>query len=141
MKPLKPEKLLELDVKGWAASSGIWLEVYDSKAKLTERGIYKVQGVKQGTPDLLGLNKHGRFIAIELKAPKAPLVPSLDQRNFLTKVIEYGGFGIVTNNVHQLGEIYQRWLMTIDEINKRAYLLELLPNKVKIKGKIIELRS
>lgn len=137
MKTIDPEKELEQEVKAWAARNGIWVEVYDSKAKFTERGVYKTQGLGKGTPDLLGLNKRGRFIAIELKAPNKKAIPSLEQSMFLRRVIEFGGFGVVINDLNILQDMYSRWLMITDEINKRAYLLEKLPKKVIVKGKTL----
>lgn len=137
MKRIKPEKQFEQKVKAWAASNGIWLEVYDSKAKFTEKGIYKTQGLAKGTPDLLGLNKYGRYVAIELKAPGKPAIPSLEQRMFLRRVIEFGGFALVANDLEILNETYTRWLMVTDEVNRRAFLLDKLPAKVRIKNKVI----
>ena len=143
MKQIKPEKLFEQEVRAWAFGNGLWLEVYDSKAVFSERkGIYQAaKGLPVGTPDLMGLNKQGRAIHIELKAPGAACMPSLEQRNHLSRVIEYGGFGMVTNDLADLDATYKKWCSIIDEVNKRAFLLSKLPMKVKMDGKVVLLSA
>lgn len=131
-----PEKLFEQEVRAWCFSSGIWVEVYDSKAKPTAKGFFRAQGLKPGTPDLLGLDRNGLFHAIELKAPGKKMIPSLGQYQFLLRVIEHGGFAACVNDLLVLQDLRSRWIVSrVISLSHGARLLtESLPKEVYLPG-------
>ena len=50
-------------------------------------------GLCVGSADIIGLTSTGRFVAIECKAKNGRTTP--EQENFLARVVEFGGIGIV----------------------------------------------
>ena len=120
------EKQFEGQVLAWAYSNGIWLNVYDSKAKPTLRGHYQAQGIPVGTPDLLGIDRQGKFVAIELKRPGPPAIPSLEQYRFLLRVIESNGFAVCSNQLSLISSLYQSWVKSPCQKHLKAHL----PSKV-----------
>lgn len=120
------EKQFEGQVLAWASARGIWLNVYDSKAKMTRHGFYQPQGLQVGTPDLLGVNPQGKYIAIELKRPGHPVALSLDQYRFLRRVIQLNAFAVCSNQLSSLESVYDSWVKSPCQ----NYLIEQLPKKV-----------
>src|SRR5882724_1663439 len=109
MKIIKPEKRFEQEVRAWCFQNRIIVDVFDSKAKYTERGIYKAQGLPIGTPDLIGANHLGQAMYIELKSPKKEPIPTLEQYNYLAKMINQNCFACVINSLTHLEELYFLW--------------------------------
>jgi hypothetical protein len=132
-----PEKLVEQQVKAWCFKNNIWVNVYDSKATFSPitKSFKRTSAMRIGQPDLMGLNNQGLFVAIELKAPTKEKVCRIEQRDFLVKVIEQGGFGCVVSSVETLNELYSNYIKTKD----KDFLINALPKKVLINGKTIEL--
>jgi hypothetical protein len=135
MGSIKPEKELEQEVRAWCFQNNIWVNVFDSKAKYTERGVYKAQGLPVGTLDLIGLNSYGKFVGIELKAPNKPAIPSLEQRNFAVEIINKNGFAAVVNDLNKLINVYTTWLRINDDENRRKYLIQMIGTKAYVKTK------
>ena len=143
-KQIKPEKQFEQLVRAWCIQNNIWIDVFDSKATFTERGVYKTQGLPIGTPDLLGFNRQGKFVVLELKDPAIEPIPSLQQWNYLARAIDSTCFAMVVNSIEDLSETYKKWQEIIEDRNKIAYLRSKLPKKAYIRGpkgsrKVVEL--
>lgn len=138
-----PEKLVEESVMAWAFEMKIVLWVFDSKGQFSESAnrYVKNRGIVKGCPDLLGLDSSGLFVAIELKAQKKGQVCRLEQRQFLERVIQSGGFGAVVENAQALDELYQHWLKERQNSSSSSVnlLLNALPKKVLVNKKILTL--
>lgn len=114
------EKIIETQILRWLNfQSQVFafkintVGVYDSK-----REVYRVNRnpfLIKGTADILGV-AYGRFIAIEVKTPKAIKNVSLNQKAFLDKVNQNDGHAIA---VSSLAEV----IAFIENI-KQKYLLE-----------------
>ncbi len=130
-----PEKLVEEKIRGWCLQNQIWVEVFDSKGSFSKSAnrFVKNPGIVKGCPDLVGLNNIGLFVAIELKALNHDKVCRLEQRQYLVRVIEQGGFGIVTASVDHIDQLYKKWI----ETRSKELLLNELPKKVLINKKIV----
>lgn len=76
------EKNFENKVKNYLTNNNIWFIKYWAGAKFTKEGI----------PDILACYK-GRFLAIELKAPKGK--PSVLQLVTLRQIRNAGGYGVL----------------------------------------------
>lgn len=128
---ISPEKLVESKVRGWCLENRVWVEIFDSKAVFSKAsGHYKRnQGLRVGCPDMIGLNSQGLFVAIELKAHGKENLCSLEQWQFLERVIQHNGFGAVCSSVESLNFLYQEWLSKRDLL----LLLNALPRKVYLK--------
>jgi hypothetical protein len=62
------------------------------------RKAYPIRaGLCEGSSDLIGLNSAGRFLAVEVKAPKGRM--SDGQESFLEMVQRLGGIGIVAKSI------------------------------------------
>lgn len=76
LKNQRPEKSVENDIIIYAASMGIVLFKYESKATYSKtiRRYKKSASVVEGHPDLAGFNKNGVAYYIEIKTPKTKSV-------------------------------------------------------------------
>jgi hypothetical protein len=128
---IKPEKLVEISVRGWCYKKGFFVQVFDSKAtfSLASKSYKKNKGLPVGTPDIIGVTDKGIFLAIELKAPKKDHICSLEQHKFLSEVILRNGFACVVSSVEKLEHLYNLFLLKKDYKD----LLNALPTKVYIK--------
>lgn len=54
----------------------------------------------KGCPDILGVNKNGQFMGIEIKKKNGTL--SIQQHNFLEKIKENGGIALVVTELDDL---------------------------------------
>lgn len=63
---MKPEKLVELEVKVWTTQQRWFVTVIDSKATYsTARGGYKKsRSASEGTPDLIGSDCYGQAVSL-----------------------------------------------------------------------------
>ena len=137
---IKPEKRVEQEVRFWCARNGIWTEVYDSKATYSEaKGRYsRSLGLPVGTPDLQGVSQEGLAVTIELKAPGKIENVSLDQYQFLLRVLDHHGFAAVIDSVERLDLLWKEWnSLRKDQDLKTAskYLLSHLPKMITHKGR------
>jgi hypothetical protein len=64
---------------------------------LIRRAMVLHAGLAEGSSDLIGLTDTGRFLAVEVKAPKGKLREG--QESFLEMVQRLGGIGIVAKSV------------------------------------------
>lgn len=138
MKQKKPEKLVESEVLGVCLELGLTVDVYDSKATFSEaRNQYtKAQGLPEGTPDLMGCDRSGVLVELELKAPGKANLCSLAQHQRLTRTIESNGFAGVFDGGENLKHLYfawrKLWLLGEDRA-ARELLLSKLPRRVYVK--------
>ena len=58
-------------------------------------------GLVEGSSDLVGWDKTGRFTAFEIKTPQGRLTP--EQRNFLDAVNAAGGDGRCVRSIEEIG--------------------------------------
>lgn len=120
----KPEKMLEKEVSQWLKKNDFAFNVVESKAVYSKSaGRYLKGQTDEGFSDIVGMDKHGNFIAIELKAPgrRSTLRPA--QRNFLVERINRGGFCVCIDSVKDLETTYLEWLRT----KSKETLLTSLP--------------
>lgn len=138
---ITPEKKVESEVRAWAFAQGWDLEVYDSKATFSKaKGCYsRNRGLAVGTPDLLGLDQTGLFVAVELKAPGKENQCRVEQYNFLLRKIEKNGFACVVSSVETLALLYSEFLKVrqFSLLDSRQLLKNHLPKKVVSNGKVI----
>jgi hypothetical protein len=131
----RPEKLVERDIMAWAFQRGWLLHVIDSKKQRNAKGDFVFSdAAPTGISDLVGCDKRGQAVYIELKAPGKESVCRLEQRNFLLRVIEHNAFACVVSSPEQLEEIYCTW---VGHENGRKYLTSKIPTKVLFNGKIL----
>jgi VRR-NUC domain len=140
---VKPEKAVEIEVRQWALQNNIWLEVFDSKATFSEKAksYRKSQGLRKGTPDLIGADSNGLSLYIELKAPGKQDVCRIEQRQYLDRAIRSNCFAVVVSSACDLSMRYETWLHLRKESLTKAqnYLSELLPKKVLVDKKLLTL--
>jgi hypothetical protein len=68
----------------WRTNSGAIRSEYKGKTRL-------IRMARAGTSDIIGMDNHGRFIAIEVKLPKTRTNVTLNQEMFLDDVKRHGG--------------------------------------------------
>lgn len=125
----KPEKELEKQIMPYLKQAGIFCWVVDSSAvysKSAGRYLYSQSDV--GTPDLLGVNSQGQFVAVELKAPGRRSSLKEHQRQFLIRIIEHHGFAMCCDSVQSFLDLYASWLAAPVN-NRQAILLNSLPRR------------
>lgn len=69
----------------------------------TDHGTKIMTGLCEGSSDLIGWTKLGRFLAIEVKSPTGKLTK--EQLAFLKAVIASGGVGIVARSVKDVTDV------------------------------------
>jgi hypothetical protein len=100
---------IETQILDWLASLGIgffWKNTsggfHDGKRWRQHQSKFAIRG----TSDILGL-VNGRFIALEVKTTTG--VVSSEQKAFIQKVRECGGFAAVVRSVRQTEELFEEW--------------------------------
>lgn len=122
-----PERDLQKIIIKWLNEELGWdVQNVDSSASYSlSAGRYISQKhAKTGTPDIVGNDKEGRAIFIELKAPGRRLKVRLNQRDFLVKKIHSNCFAIVADSKEYISNTYNQWLT---HQNKKEFLLNALP--------------
>lgn len=100
---MTPESRIEQDIFAFLKSIGIFcfkadrVGIYDPIRKRfrSNKNPNRIKGVS----DILGIAPGGRFLAIEVKAPKGSLTK--EQREFLVSVQDAGGIAFVSRSVRQ----------------------------------------
>lgn len=129
----KPEKEVEKAILQWAKNKGWFINKVESKAIYSKAfGNFHYSETKSGTPDLLGCNSQGVFVAIEVKAPGKRSTLRENQRAYLLEVIARGGFAYCCDNVETLNQVFSEWL---NVNNRKAYLLNLMPKEKESENK------
>lgn len=137
------ERFIQFEVLAWALQNRWSLDVYDSKGTFSKaRGRYAQNtGMKIGTPDLIGCDAHGRAVFLELKKHGHRSKCRLEQRQFLERKIDSNAFALVVDDVQYLQKVYLHFVSLSDLKERRDYLKSLLPKKVLINNKIVEVSS
>jgi hypothetical protein len=125
LKNKSPEQAVACVLDSHFKSAGFFVNRYESKAK-NINGVWRSSGVNVGTPDRLGVDRRGRFLAIELKAQGKRKTVSLEQYEFLRKTILCNGFGIVCDSLEYFKKTYEKWLY-LSPSEGREFLLSELP--------------
>ena len=127
----RPEKQVESNCLHWMRQMDWSVEIFESKATYNPNiGVYKQQSMKQGTPDCIGCDAEGAFVAVEFKAPgrKSTLRPL--QRKYLMEKIEHGAFAVCVDSAESLAEHYRQWCdLARDPKSRKEFLLLLLPSQ------------
>ena len=132
-----PEKDVETECLLWLRSSGFSMTVIESKSVYSAKANRYLTGmVASGFPDLIGCDKHGFLVAIELKAKGELSTLRFKQRIFLMDKINSNCFAVCVDRVTSLQVYYVEWIKLRRENEKlsREYLLSILP-KTKDEGK------
>lgn len=86
---------------GWAGQA---TKIHDSMMVrvfpgdvIVRKGYPIRAGLCEGSSDLIGLTNMGRFLAVEVKAPKGR--PSGGQESFIDMVKRFGGVGVIAKSV------------------------------------------
>lgn len=143
---LESEKAVEQEIMAWAFQNRWSLDVYDSKGSYSEtRGQYaRNTGIKTGHPDLAGSDNLGRAVYLELKKAGQASKCRLEQHQFLSRKIESNCFAMVVDSVQVLETTYHTWLKLRNEGKEkeaRDYLRGLLPTKVLVQGRTLEIQN
>ena len=125
----KPEKLVETEVLYWGRVNGFTLDVVESKAAFVpSRGHYR-SVIITGFPDLVGADKNGHSVYIELKAKGKIKTIKKHQREFIYQKIMNNCFAVCVDNSLLLSKIYGHWmhLRSFNHFDAKAYLIKVLP--------------
>ena len=109
-RPVVPESAIQAACLQWLAYHGVKLAWRQNtggarKTYRTKAGVdreYHIRFAVKGCSDILGILPGGRFLAVEVK--RADGKASADQADFLRRVNEAGGLGIVVRSVDELSE-------------------------------------
>ena len=128
-----PEKLVEKDVRKWFEKMRFDFSVVESKAVWNnEAGAYIDGQTESGFSDIVGNNRHGLSMWVELKAKGKRSNASVAQVQFLLRKIKTNCFAVVVDGSSILDRYYSEWLQYIDSgdyIGGRKYLKSLLPER------------
>lgn len=131
---MKPEKITEFQVKLACEQLGIWIHTVDSKMVFNQKGRLSFRGnAPKGFPDLVGLDKTGRFYGIELKAKGKLSTIKPHQYEFVKAIIYRNGFGCIVDSVEEFCRIYRTWVSS--GMTQRHLLDELEASYHQGKGK------
>jgi len=125
-----PEKEVERECLEWMRRQGWSVNVFEAKATWDKRGFYRGQAMKEGTPDCIGCDSFGTFVAVEFKAPGRLSTLRPLQRKYLVEKIERGAFAAVVDSASRLQDCYELWRDCVKNgANSVELLLGLLPFK------------
>lgn len=126
----KPEAKVVAAIMQYCKLQGWSLKVYESKAKriMTSSGDvrWKSSGLAFGTPDIMGIDDKGIYIAIEAKAPGKRATVREGQREFCLDIIKHKGFAVIADSVDYVAKVYEKWTK-LEEPFKTRYLIDELP--------------
>ena len=125
----KPEREVERQVMAWLNKNGFSCHVVESKAVYSPSAGRYVRGqAVSGFTDIVGCDKNGTAVFIELKAPGRKSTIKEHQRAFITEKIRHNCFALCTDSVNFLSSSYENWIK-ISHLNKQVFLYSLLPKK------------
>ena len=125
----KPEKIVEKDVLNFCDKMGFLISVVESKAVYqVKAGRYMTGQASPGFSDLVGCDKMGNALFIELKAKGRLSTLRPSQHNFLIERIRSRAFSVV-DSTERLSRIYSQWILLKRECPHDAmlFLLDELP--------------
>lgn len=102
-----PERLIENAIFAFLKSKNIMCWKTDSvgifnpvrKVYMKSHNPHRIRGVS----DCLGILPDGRFLALEVKAPKG--YPTKEQKEFVANIIKNGGVAAVVRSVQEVEEL------------------------------------
>lgn len=105
-KHASPEKAIENSILSFLKAHGIFcfkvdtVGIFDPTKKIYRKknSIHHIKGVS----DILGIYK-GRMLAVEVKSAKGRLTE--EQQDFLNKVNEEGGFGLMARSIDDVDQM------------------------------------
>jgi len=105
-----PEKEVEAEALKWLRSEGFHVKIYEAKATYSPKaGRFIQQSMQAGTVDVMGNDKTGRGVFIELKAPGRRSTLRGSQRKFLIEKINTNCFAVCIDSVELLKNQYDKW--------------------------------
>lgn len=123
----KPEKLVEQKVLSMAHALGMSLDVIESKAVFSVRAKRYVRGSAPiGMSDLVGNDKKGRAVFVELKSQKSKNNLRPEQREFLLRKIRSNCFACTVHEADQFLSLYNEWDAFQDRTMAQEFLLALI---------------
>lgn len=134
-KSTKPEKALEKLICRWLRLNGFICNVVESRAVYNPKANRYINGqTHSGFSDIVGSDKNGISVYIELKAPGRLRDLKPHQYDFLLARLESNCFAVCVDSVEMLSEIYGKWCdLKEDYASKRAYLKQVLRKPI-LKG-------
>ena len=113
----------------WLTANGFDCNVVESKATYNPKiGRYMSSPAIPGMSDIIGNDRFGNAVYVELKALGRKSTVSEKQWQFLTRKIETNCFAVVIDSVELLNEYYFRW-RELSVIDRRYYLRNALGDK------------
>lgn len=125
----KPEKVVEKLVMSWLNARGFSVNVIEAKATYSRAaGRYLSGQTDAGVSDIVGNDRYGCGVFIELKAPgkRATLRPA--QSQFLKEKIRTNCFAVCVDSVDLLERLYRNW-SSVDGVDSQKYLMNELPKQ------------
>lgn len=115
----------------WLSSNGFSCNVVEAKAVFNQRaGRYISSQAIPGMSDIVGNDKHGTAVYIELKSKGSRSKASDKQLAFLKEKILTNCFGVVVDSVDLLKELYCNWKLIEDNEDKKLFLINNLPRSL-----------
>jgi hypothetical protein len=107
--------------------NGFSVNVIESKAVFSPKiGRYMSSMAVPGLSDLVGCDKNGLAVFVELKAVGRKSNVSDKQKAFLTEKIKCNAFAVVTDSASHLRDLYEKFCSIITKEERQKYLLDLL---------------
>lgn len=125
-KNTKPEKEVERHVLEWLRVNNFDVNIVESKAVFNPKiGRYLSSMSTPGMSDVIGNDRNGKAVYIELKAKGKINTLRENQFEFLKRKILTNCFAVVIDDVEKLSKYYNHWISLSIQAG-REYLLELL---------------
>jgi hypothetical protein len=136
-----PEKQTEKEVLNYCLMQGFDVSVVESKAVYSRSaGRYLRGQTEAGFSDIVGTDKNGFAVFIELKASGKLKTISQSQTEFLKRKIESNAFACCVDSSDMLDHIYNNWLnlKSSSSVEAKKYLMSILPKNNKAKDNDFE---
>jgi hypothetical protein len=123
----KPEKIVEGNIMAWLRFNGFDCNVVEAKAVYNPKikRYLKSQAIP-GMSDVIGNDKDGIAVYIELKAKGRLSTLAEHQKAFLLRKISTNCFACCVDSVDLIKEIYCKWKSIDNNETKRQFLTSLL---------------
>lgn len=96
----KEEAKIQSEILDFLTSKGFLVVKFSNGAHAVRGGFIRTRKQDVGVSDIIGCTPDGRFFACEVKKPGGK--PSLAQLDFIEKVKQKGGIGMVVESLAQL---------------------------------------
>ena len=94
-----PEAQICEQIDTYLKSIGAYMRTIKSDGRKLPNGRWIPSSQGKGISDRIGLVNGGRFLAVEVKAKGKRSTATSEQLEFLTKIIDLGGCGVVADSV------------------------------------------